>query len=146
MYITKEIMMQKKITFRHMEHTPILDSYINEQLAKLEEFLSHERDPIILEVVVEPHDLHAHHRASVLIKSPRFEVFVDKFGADMYQVISTAIDDAYEMLCKQKEKYVHDDKRGMQHSGEVPELLEKKYKDIASESEAELLEEDEEIE
>lgn len=141
--------MQKKITFRSMEHTPVMDSYIEEQLAKVEELLSHEREPIVLEVVVEPHSLRAHHRASILIKSPRFDVFVDKFGADMYQVISTAIDDAYEMARKQKEKFVDEDKKGMQHSGEVTDLLGIRYKDIPEPEERleeELLEEDEDLE
>ncbi len=139
--------MQKRITFRHMEHTPVLDSYIEKQLAKVEEFLSYERDPVALEVVLEPHDLRAHHRTSVLIKSPRYDVYVEKFGPDMYQVISTAIDDAYEMLRKQKEKYVHDEKQGVQHSGEVPELLAHKYDDLPTEEEINKdLEEDEESE
>lgn len=104
--------MQKRITFRGMEHSPVIEEHINTQLHKIEEFLSHERPPVTLNLVLESHQLRAHHKIDIRIKSGSYDVYVHRFGPDMYLLLGEVLDIAYRELLKQKEAWVDRHKKG----------------------------------
>ena len=101
--------MDKKITFRHMDHSPVMEEHINQQLAKIEDFLEHETDPIFMHIVLEPGRTHAHHHVELRLKSPHYELYSDFEDADMYQVINRVIDIMYRQLTEKKKELL--DKR-----------------------------------
>ncbi len=90
--------MQKKITFRNMEKTQPMEEYCYQQLAKVEEFLSNERTPIFIDLVLEPSKIHAHHRIELRVKSPRFDKISNYEGPQFYDVLDRVIDVMYREL------------------------------------------------
>jgi ribosome-associated translation inhibitor RaiA len=66
--------MHKRITFRNMEHSPAMEGYANNLLAKIEDFLQKEGTPQYIDLVLEPSKNHAHHRAELRIKTPHFDL------------------------------------------------------------------------
>jgi ribosomal subunit interface protein len=96
--------MIKRIMFRHMDHSDVMQEYANGQLAKIEEFLSHGRDPIYVDLVLEPSKVHAHHRIELRIKTPKYEKFCDYEGPKFYDVLDHVIDTMYRMLLEEKRK------------------------------------------
>lgn len=141
--------MQKRITFRGMEHSPVIEEHINKQLHKIEEFLSHERPPVTLNIVLESHELRAHHKIDIKIKSGNYDVYVHRFGHDMYLLLGEVLDIAYRELRKQKEAWVDRHKKGcVQDCSDVLhtqiEQSKKKRGELPSEEEEleEVLEED----
>lgn len=103
--------MHKRITFRGMEHTPILEEHINKQLAKFDRLLSHERTPIYIDFVLDSERAHHHHRAEVLIKTPNYDLFAHYECPDMYEAIDKTIDKMLLELHKAKEKRVDEHKK-----------------------------------
>jgi len=43
--------MHKRITFKGMDHSSVLEDYANQQLAKIEEFLTNERTPVYIDLI-----------------------------------------------------------------------------------------------
>ena len=105
--------MQKRITFRGMEHSPTLEEQANQQLQKIEKFLSKEASPIFIDIIFEAYPTHAHNKVEVRIKSPNYQAVVSKKeGEEIYKVLGFALDAAYSELRKQKEKLVDRHKQG----------------------------------
>jgi ribosomal subunit interface protein len=104
--------MEKSITFANMEPTTLLEAHVNEQLIKIERFLERERPPVFLEVILKAHRTHAHHEVSVRLQAPEYHLRAHAEGADMYKVISEAIDKLYAELRREKEKWVDRHKNG----------------------------------
>ena len=100
--------MKKSITFREMPHSEVLEKYVNEQLAKVEEFLTHESEPIFLDVVFEAHRTHAHHQCEIRLKTPRFHVICHDEAPDMYAVVDKVVDTLYRELREKKKKFIDD--------------------------------------
>ena len=42
--------MNKRIVFRHMEHSDVMEKYANEKLEKIIHFLENEREPIFIDL------------------------------------------------------------------------------------------------
>ncbi len=106
--------MKKNLTFRELEHTEGLENYINKKLEKIEKFLTHEKEPISLHFILEPHRTHAHHKAELIIKSSHYHVISHYEGpADMYQAINHVIHVAYDQLHKDKQRRIDDRKKGL---------------------------------
>lgn len=99
--------MQKKITFHGMEKTQPMEDYCDKQLAKIEQFLSHERSPVFINLVLEPSKVHAHHHIELRVKTPTYEKIVHYEGPEFYDVVDRVIDVMYyelrEISKKQKE-------------------------------------------
>lgn len=104
--------MNKRIVFRHMEHSSILENEIHQELNKIEEFLKTDRTPQEIDVVLEFHPTHAHNSCEVRIFSPSYRVIVKKEGQELRPLIGAALDEAYEALHRQKEKWTDKDKQG----------------------------------
>lgn len=109
--------MSKRIAFRGMEHSPVIEEYCNNQLAKVEEFLTHEREPIYLDLTLEAGRTHAHHRVELLIKTPNYDLISHYEGPDIYDVIDRVIDTMYHELHEAKRKLIDERKKRDSYKG-----------------------------
>lgn len=97
-----------------MPHSQPLDEYVSAQLHKILKFLESEKDPRVIEVVLEAHHIHAHDRAEIHIKTPEYHVIAtcEEPGVRMYEAIDRVLDHGYRQLREQKERKI-----GRQRSG-----------------------------
>ena len=96
--------MEKKITFHQMDHSAVMEDYINQQIGKIEEILKNEREPIYLEIFLKPSKVHAHNHVHILVKTPRYYLNSDYEGPDFYDVLDRVIDTMYrQIITKRKE-------------------------------------------
>lgn len=102
--------MDKKITFRHMEHSQVMEDYINKQMSKIEKSLTHEREPIYIELVLEPSKVHAHHRIEMRVKTPDYYLVNDYEGPEFYDVLDRVLDVMYNRI-HEKKRELDDQKR-----------------------------------
>lgn len=98
--------MQKRIVFRHMEKTEAMEEIINKHLAKIEEFLSHEKGPVTIDLVLEPSKVHAHHRVELRVITPEYDRVVDRENPDFYLALDFVINLMYELLHEDKQRLV----------------------------------------
>jgi len=98
--------MHKRITFRNMEHSEVMEDYANQQLKKIEEFLSNEPTPVYIDLVLEPSKVHEHHRVELRVKSPNYERIsnYEHEGMDFYDVLDRVIDVMYRGLHEDKKR------------------------------------------
>lgn len=98
--------MHKRITFRNMTHSGPMEDHVNEQLTKIEKFLSNEPTPIYIDMILEASKIHAHPRAELHVKTPHYDLMseYEHEGVDMYDVIDRVIDVMYRQLHQKKEK------------------------------------------
>lgn len=96
--------MFKRITFRHMDHSSVMENYANEQLAKIEEFLANEREPVYLDLMLEPSKTREHNRVELRIKTPHYEKVSDYEGPKFYDVLDRVIDIMYKELHEEKRR------------------------------------------
>jgi ribosomal subunit interface protein len=104
--------MNKQITFRGMDHSPVIEQHTNEQLSKLERFLEHEREPIYLHIVLEAERTHHHHKIEIGLKSPHYDLHVHKEGPEFYKVLDEAIDTMYHNVHEAKRELIDKKKSG----------------------------------
>lgn len=104
--------MKTRYTFRHMEHSAAMESYAEEQMHKIYDFLAHESEPQSLELVLEPSKVHEHHRIELRIKTPHYDLISNYEGPKFYDVLDRVIDVMYKRLREEKKKHL--DKRKMQ--------------------------------
>jgi ribosomal subunit interface protein len=109
--------MPKRITFRGMEHSPVIEEYCNGQLAKVEEFLTHEREPIYINLVLDAQRTHAHHHVELCIKTPNYDLVSHYEGPEMYDVIDRVIDTMYRQLTEAKKKNMIDGRHADSYKG-----------------------------
>ncbi len=107
--------MQKKITFRDMPHSTVAENYANEQVARIEEFLKHERTPIYIDFIFTPGHTHAHNRVELLVKTPHYDLVTHYEGPDFYDALDRVIDTMYRLLLEEKDKHVEDRKMVGRH-------------------------------
>ena len=109
--------MHKRITFRNMDHSEVMEEYANKQLEKIEHFLENERTPIYIDLVFEPSKVHQHHRVELRVKSPRFDLIsnYEHKGVDFYDVLDRVIDIMYRQLLDHKQKEVDERKQRGRH-------------------------------
>ena len=96
--------MHKRITFRNMDHSSVMEDYANQQLAKVVDFLEHEESPRYIDLVLEPSKVHSHHRVELRIKSPNYERISNYEGTDFYDVLDRVIDVMYRELHEDKKR------------------------------------------
>jgi ribosomal subunit interface protein len=89
-----------------MDHSSVMENYINEQLAKIEKFLENEPTPIYIDMILEPSKIHEHPRAELRVKTPHYDLISNyEFeGVGMYDVIDRVIDIMYHELREKKKK------------------------------------------
>lgn len=101
--------MHKRISFKNMDSELVMEKYVDQQLDKIMKFLSNEKTPVYVDVVLEDGKVHAHFKVEVRVKSPSYDLVSHYEGPKMYDVIDEAIDRMYIELRRHKEKLV--DKR-----------------------------------
>jgi|SRR3972149_8119863 len=102
------MIMNKRITFRHMDHSNDMEKYINDQLSKIERFLENEPTPIYIDFVLEASKVHAHPRTELRIKTPHYNLVshYEHEGADMQGATDHVIDAMYHTLREEKNKRI----------------------------------------
>ena len=109
--------MHKRVTFRNMDHSDVMEEYIHQQLAKVEQFLDEEPTPIYIDMVLDSSKTREHPHAELRVKTPHFDCISDyeRTGVDMYDVIDRVIDIMYHQLREQKKKSCDDRKQRGRH-------------------------------
>ncbi len=98
--------MNKQFTFRGMEQSNTLQECVNDQLAKIETFLEHEKEPIYIHVIFTAGHTHAHHRVECQIVGPGYTLNAHRIGPEMYDLIAAVMDCMYLQLTEAKKKRV----------------------------------------
>jgi ribosomal subunit interface protein len=98
--------MNKQITFRGMDHSPVMEQHIDQQLAKIERFLENETEPIYLHVVLDAERTHHHHNIELGLKTPHYDLHIRKRGPEFYKVLDEAIDALYLALQEKKRELI----------------------------------------
>ena len=98
--------MHKRITFRNMEHSEVMERYANEQLEKIVGFLNEDREPIYIDLIFEPSKLHQHHRVELRVKSPLYDRIsnYEYTGEAFYDTLDRVIDVMYQELHEDKKR------------------------------------------
>jgi len=98
--------MHKRITFKNMDHSKILEDYTNQQLVRIEDFLKNERTPVYIDVIFEPSKVHAHHKIELRVKSPSYDKISNYEGTDFYHTLDRVFDVMYLELHEEKKRQV----------------------------------------
>lgn len=101
--------MTKRIVFRNMDKSDVMEEYANEQLRKIEDFLKDEPTPITIDLFLEPSTVNEHHRVELIVKTPNYRKSIDYEypGTAFYDVLDRVIDTMYKELHEEKRKH-HD--------------------------------------
>lgn len=109
--------MHKRITFRGMDHSAPMEDYVNQQLAKVEEFLEHEPSPRYIDIVLEGSRIHNDNSVEFRLKTPHYDLVSNYKGPKMYDVIDRVIDTMYRELLNAKARRIDDEKKGDSYKG-----------------------------
>ena len=109
--------MHKRITFRGMDHSNAMEEYANNQLAKVEEFLSNEPTPIYIDLVFTPSKVREHHLIELRVKTPNYDCVsnYEHQGDGFYDVLDRVIDVMYRKLLEEKQKRIDNRKMVGRH-------------------------------
>ncbi len=113
--LTGEIIMERKITFRRMEPSTVIEEFINAKLDKFEELLGSERSPVSVSVVIDTHPTHAHNKVDVLVDTPDYNLIANHEGQDVYVEIDTVMDKMLREIRRAKEKRDSEQKKSEWH-------------------------------
>lgn len=102
--------MKKRILYKNMESTPVLEEFANKHLEKVEKILENEPTPIYLDLTLESMPTHAHHRVEMIVKSPHYDLVAHHEGPEMYQEIDHVVDTMIRELRKAKARLVDEAK------------------------------------
>jgi ribosomal subunit interface protein len=99
--------MNKRIVFRNMDHSDVMENYANQQLEKIEEFLSHVQKPITIDLYFEPSKVHQHHRVELHVRCGHYDLnsSYEREGADFYDVLDRVVDTMYRNILEEKRRY-----------------------------------------
>ncbi|MBA3954503.1 ribosome-associated translation inhibitor RaiA [Candidatus Dependentiae bacterium] len=102
--------MTKRIFYKNMESTPVLEEFSNKHLEKIEKILENERTPIYIDLTLESMPTHAHHRVEMIVKTPNYDLVAHHEGPEMYQEIDRVADIMIHELRKAKARLVDEAK------------------------------------
>jgi ribosomal subunit interface protein len=100
--------MTRRIAFRHIDSTPVLEEFAHKHLDKLHKFLDHERAPVSIDLVLDVATVHAHHKAELRVKTPDYDLIAHHEGPDMYQEIDRVVDIMLGEIRRVKNKLMHE--------------------------------------
>jgi len=102
----KGVVMKKRIVFRNMDHSDVMESYAREQLEKIVNFLENDRGPVNIDLYLEPSRVHEHHRVELHVKSPDYNLnsSYEHEGMSFYDTLDRVIDVMYRELHETKRK------------------------------------------
>ena len=109
--------MKKRIVYRGIDSTPVLEEFINTHLAKIEKLLENEPTPVMIDVIIEPSPVHAHNRVEIKVNSPHYNLVAVHEGPEMYQEIDRVTDKMVSEIRRAKEKRVDQQKKGDSYKG-----------------------------
>lgn len=111
--------MHKRITFRNMPHSDVMEQYANQQLGRIEQFLQeNDKSPIYIDLVLEPSKIHEHNKIKLTVKSPRFDLHVGhecQEGEKFYDLLDRIIDRMYFLLHEENKKQIDERKTVGRH-------------------------------
>lgn len=96
--------MNIKISFRNMEHSDALETYVNNALEKIFKFIEREPEPIQINVILEAHKQHAHHKVEIRMSSKNYHFLLSHEGPHIYQEIDHVVKILIEDIKKTKGK------------------------------------------
>lgn len=96
--------MNKRIMFKNMNSSEVLERFALEKLEKIEHMLESERSPVKIDLVLEGHPTHAHNKVELLVFTPDFKLVAHHEGADFNEEIVRVIDKMLHELRKEKDK------------------------------------------
>ena len=108
--------MKKKITFRGMDHSPVVEEYVNKHLEKIEKFLKN-MSPVTLDVILEAARVHHHHRVEIRLKAPSIDLVSHNEAPELYLAIDKAIDKMAKEVARDKDKKVSNKRRSKEGFG-----------------------------
>src|SRR6478735_584270 len=116
--------MHKRIVFRNMEHSDVMENYANEQLEKIINFLENDRGPVSINLYLEPSKVHQHHHVELHVKSAEYDLHssYEHEGMGFYETLDHVIDVMYRELHEKKRRN-HDEEKMRGRHDEV-----KKYR------------------
>lgn len=98
--------MEKRIVFRGMEKTQPMEDYCNQQLAKVEKLLENEREPIFINMILEPSKVRAHHYIEVRVKTPDIHTVSKYEGPQFYDVVDRVVDTMYRNIIEERKRLI----------------------------------------
>ncbi len=101
--------MNKRIAFRNMDHSDVMEQYANQQLDKIEKFLQEERSPILINLTLTASHVNEHPTVELMVKTANYDRVVkyEHEGMELYDVLDRVIDTMYKKLLEDK-KRLHD--------------------------------------
>jgi ribosomal subunit interface protein len=98
--------MNKRIVFRNMDHSDVMETYANEQLEKIIDFMEHDRGPVFIDLYFEPSKVHKHHCVELHVKGANYNLnsSYEHEGMDFYDTLDRVIDVMYRELLETKRK------------------------------------------
>lgn len=119
--------MNKTITVRGIdekeaEKSSSIKNYVEEKIAKLENFLSKEQQPVNIDVVITVVHPHPSHEVELRVRGPRFHFIAERKGPELYKVVDEVLDIAFEEATKHKAKLV-DNRRKEGYKEKVKDRL-----------------------
>ncbi len=107
--------MQKRIAFRGMEHSPVLEEFAQKHLEKIERLLESEPTPVSIDLVLEAHPTHAHHKVELRVKTPHYDLVAQHEGPEMYQEVDRVTDKMIQEIRRAKERFNEEKKKSDFH-------------------------------
>ncbi|KKP35596.1 MAG: hypothetical protein UR26_C0003G0069 [candidate division TM6 bacterium GW2011_GWF2_32_72] len=107
--------MHKRITFRGMEHSPVMEKHVDQQLEKILHILDNKPGPKHLDVVLDASKIHCDNKVECTLKTPQFDLISHHSCPDIYEAINISIDILYHQLLEAKRKLVDDRKQLGRH-------------------------------
>lgn len=98
--------MHKRITFRGMDHSDLIEEFSVAQLEKVMHFLENEPSPVYVDLVLESGRPHAHYKVELRVKTPHYDLISNYEAQDMYEVIERVVDTMYRRLHEKKREHV----------------------------------------
>ena len=103
--------MNKRLTWRGMENTPVLEEFAQKHLEKIEKLLANERSPIMIDLMCEAHPNHAHNKVELRVQTPNFDLIAHHEGPELYQEIDRVTDKMVGEIRRAKERLVDEAKK-----------------------------------
>ena len=106
--------MNRRITFKNMEHSANIENFALEKLEKINRLIHEDRDPKIIDMVITGSAVHAHNQVELNVQFANVKLFSHHEGPDVFKEIDIVIDKMLEEIRrakdKLKDKYKHEDK------------------------------------
>ena len=102
--------MHRKITFRSMEHSNLIEQDINKKLDKLDKFFKHEEGPVNIETTVETHPVKHYCVVEIKIQSRQYNLVARAEGAVMRDVIDEVGHKIEKDIAREKERLVDNER------------------------------------